>query len=235
MMLRRPRYCRGDCPRYSAFARLLKRRLAAAVGLCALLAATVPAGATADPAAPIRLMVLGDSLTAGYGLPVDQAFPVRLQAALRKKGLDVKVINAGVSGDTTAGGRARLDWALGDKPTHAIVELGANDALRGVDPAVTRANLADIVKRLQKAGVKVMLAGMYAPPNWGKEYDSAFRSIYPDLARKYDVALYPFFLDGVAAQPALNQADGIHPNVRGVAVIVDRMVPHVVRWLNDKE
>ncbi len=180
-------------------------------------------------------MILGDSLTAGYGLPQEHAFPVKLEASLRRMGADVKVINAGVSGDTTSGGRARLDWAMADKPTHAIVELGANDALRGVDPATTRENLDAIVARLKKDGVRVMLAGMYAPPNWGKDHETAFRSIYPDLARKHDVALYPFFLDGVAAEPRLNQPDGIHPNEAGVAVIVDRMGPVVFRWLEAKE
>ncbi len=182
-----------------------------------------------------RLMVLGDSLTAGYGLPQEHAFPVKLEAALRKMGADVEVINAGVSGDTTAGGRARLDWALADRPTHVIVELGANDALRGVDPATTRENLDAIVARLKKEGIRVMLAGMYAPPNWGKDYEKSFRSIYPDLARKHGVALYPFFLDGVAAEPKLNQPDGIHPNEAGVAVLVDRMGPVVFRWLDWKE
>ena len=180
-------------------------------------------------------MVLEDSLTAGYGLAQDQAFPVRLAAALRARGIEARVINAGVSGDTTAGGRARLDWALADRPTHAIVELGANDALRGVAPAVTRANLDAIVARLRAEGIAVLIAGMYAPPNWGADYAAEFRKIFPDLAAKHDVALYPFFLDGVAADPALNQADGIHPNEKGVAAIVDRILPDVIRLLADKE
>ncbi len=183
----------------------------------------------------LRLMVLGDSLTAGYGLPQDEAFPVKLEAALRARGLDVAVLNAGVSGDTTAGGLARLDWALGDRPTHAIVELGANDGLRGVDPAVTRRNLGAILGRLKAAGIPTLLAGMYAPPNWGKDYAEAFAKLYPDLAREHGVALYPFFLDGVAANPSLNQADGIHPNEKGVAAIVERIVPQVVRLLAEKE
>ena len=180
-------------------------------------------------------MVLGDSLTAGYGLPEKDAFTVRLQAALDRSGIDAAVLNAGVSGDTTAGGLARIDWALADKPTHAIVELGANDALRGIDPKETRRNLEAIIGRLQAAGVKVMLAGMYAPPNWGKEYEADFRSIYPDLAQKYGIGLYPFFLDGVAAQPDLNQPDGIHPIEKGVEVIVERIMPSVRRLLDTKE
>lgn len=180
-------------------------------------------------------MVLGDSLTAGYGLPAADAFPVKLQAALKKDGIDAKVINAGVSGDTTAGGLARIGWALADKPTHAIVELGANDALRGIDPGTTRRNLDAIIAKLQQAGVRVMLAGMYAPPNWGREYEADFRSIFPDLAKKHAVGLYPFFLDGVAARRELNQKDGIHPNEKGVAVIVERILPSVRRLLSTKE
>jgi acyl-CoA thioesterase-1 len=191
----------------------------------------------AHPAAAeqMRLTIFGDSLTAGYGLPQEHAFPVKLEAALKKMGANVKVLNAGVSGDTTAGGRARLDWTLADEPTHVIVELGANDALRGIDPAMTRENLDAIVTRLREDGIRVMLAGMYAPPNWGKDYENVFRSIYPDLARKHRVALYPFFLDGVATEPELNQPDGIHPNEAGVAVLVDRMGPVVFRWLDRKE
>lgn len=180
-------------------------------------------------------MVLGDSLTAGYGLPQGEAFPVKLEAALRARGFDVSVLNAGVSGDTTAGGLARLDWALADKPTHAIVELGANDGLRGIDPAVTRKNLGAILAKLKAAGIPVLVAGMYAPPNWGKEYAEAFARLFPDLAREHGAALYPFFLDGVAANPSLNQPDGIHPNEKGVAVIVERILPQVVRLLAAKE
>ena len=203
---------------------------------CAIIAAFAavtagPAGAADKP----RLMVLGDSLTAGYGLPAADAFPVRLEAALEKAGISATVINAGVSGDTTAGGLARIAWALADKPTHAVVELGANDALRGIDPGTTRRNLDALLARLQAAGVRVLLAGMYAPPNWGREYEEDFRKIYPDLAAKYDIGLYPFFLDGVAARRELNQDDGIHPNEKGVAVIVERILPHVRRLLGAKE
>lgn len=213
--------------------------MAALALFSAMAAAGAVAGAgvsvqAAEPEAQ-RLMILGDSLTAGYGLAEDQAFPVRLQAALHERGYKVKVINAGVSGDTTSGGLSRLDWALADRPTHAIVELGANDALRGIDPRVTKENLDRIVGKLKEAGVEVMLAGMYAPPNWGQEYAAAFANIFPDLAERHDVALYPFFLEGVAAQPELNQDDGIHPNPKGVEKIVDRILPYVVRLLSDKE
>jgi acyl-CoA thioesterase I len=214
--------------RYRAFTRVLKQWIAISL-------LTVAAASPVAAAEQIRLMVLGDSLTSGYGLPEKDAFTVRLQAALEQNGIEATVINAGVSGDTTAGGLARIGWALSDKPTHAIVELGANDALRGIDPKTTRRNLDAIIKRLQAAGVRVMLAGMYAPPNWGREYEADFRSIYPDLARKYGIGLYPFFLDGVAARPDLNQADGIHPNEKGVAVIVERIMPSVRRLLDTKE
>lgn len=180
---------------------------------------------------PVRIVVLGDSLTAGFGVAAGDAFPVQLEAALRQRGLAVRVINAGVSGDTTAGGRARLDWALAEKPDAAIVELGANDALRGLPPAMTRANLDAIVTRLKAQGIRVLLAGMRAPPNMGRDYADAFDAVYPALAERYGVPLYPFFLDGVVARPGLNQPDGIHPNAKGVAAIVDRIVPYVVRLL----
>lgn len=181
----------------------------------------------ARAAEQVRLLILGDSLTAGYGLPSEESFPARLQEALAGEGIDVEVINAGVSGDTTAGGLARLDWALADRPTHVLVALGANDGLRGLDPAVTESNLEQIIQRLQEAGVKVMLAGMYAPPNLGREYGEAFNGMYPKLAERYDVPLYPFFLEDVARVPELNQEDGIHPNARGVDVMVEKIVPSV--------
>lgn len=227
--LRRFYAWRGRPLGYRAFTPVLKHWIVpAAISLCL----AVPAAASAAGA---RLMVLGDSLTAGYGLPAGDAFPVKLQAALKNSGIDAKVINAGVSGDTSAGGLARIAWALADRPTHAIVELGANDALRGIDPKTTRRNLDAIIAKLQGAGVRVMLAGMYAPPNWGKDYEADFRSIYPDLAKKYAIGLYPFFLDGVAARRELNQDDGIHPNKLGVAVIVERILPAVRRLLGEKE
>lgn len=189
----------------------------------------------AHAASPARLLLLGDSLIAGYGLPSDQGFAARLDQALKARGLDVTVLNAGVSGDTSAGGLARLDWALADRPTHALVELGANDALRGLDPGETERNLDAILTKLQAAGVKPLLAGMLAPPNLGKEYGAAFRSVYARLATRHDIRLYPFFLDGVAAQPSLNQADGIHPNAAGVEVIVNKIEPYIADLISAEQ
>lgn len=174
------------------------------------------------------VLVLGDSLTAGYGLPPGKAFPEQLQDALGEQGIAAKVINGGVSGDTSAGGLARLDWLLGDKPDLVIVELGANDGLRGLDPAVTRSNLDRIIARIRETGAQVLLAGMLAPPNLGTNYGERFASLYPDLAQKHGTAFYPFFLDGVALEPALNQEDGIHPTAEGIAVIVGKMLPVVI-------
>jgi len=173
------------------------------------------------------ILDFGDSLTAGYGLAPDEAFPPRLQAALHQRGIEARVVNAGVSGDTTAGGLARLDWALADKPDLVILALGANDALRGIDPAAVRSNLDKMIQRIESSGAKVLLIGMLAPPNWGEEYKTAFDRIFPDLAKIYGVPLYPFFLEGVAMKPELNQPDGLHPNERGVAVLVDRIAPVV--------
>ena len=175
------------------------------------------------------ILDFGDSVTAGYGLAPEQAFPARLQAALGQQGIEVRVINAGVSGDTTAGGLARLDWALADKPDLVILALGANDALRGIAPATVRDNLDKMIRKIEASGAKVLLVGMLAPPNWGAEYESAFDRIFPDLAKVHDVQLYPFFLEGVAMKPELNQPDGLHPNERGVAVLVDRLAPVVAR------
>lgn len=175
----------------------------------------------------VRLAVLGDSLTAGYGLMAEDAFPTQLEVRLHALGVDIAVMNAGVSGDTSAGGRSRLDWLLGDAPDIVIIELGANDALRGLEPSATADNLDAIITRLRAEGLTVMLAGMLAPPNLGADYGREFNALYSRLVRKHGVAYYPFFLDGVAAQPALNQADGIHPNAAGVAVIVERIVPYV--------
>ncbi len=179
----------------------------------------------------IRIMALGDSLTAGFGLPASDSFPSQLEVALKARGLSVEVLNAGVSGDTTAGGLARLDWALSDRPDAIIVALGANDSLRGLDPGVTRANLAAILEKLRTRDLPVLLAGIYAPPNLGRAYEAAFNRIFPELAGQYEVPLYPFFLEGVAAEPALNQADGMHPNAEGVAVIVQRITPYVIRLI----
>jgi acyl-CoA thioesterase-1 len=173
----------------------------------------------------LRLLVLGDSLSAGYGLKPEDSFPSRLEEALDVAGYRVHVINAGVSGDTTAGGLSRLEWALADKPHIVLVELGANDALRGLPPAETYANLESIIVKLKNNGVRVVLAGMQAPRNLGKDYTLEFDAIYPRLAEQYDISLYPFFLDGVALDPALNQPDGIHPNPAGVKVIVKKILP----------
>jgi len=201
------------------------------VALVALLAAfgSVSLGASAVLAQdrPVRIAVLGDSLVAGFGLPEAQAFPARLEAALKERGHKVRVINAGVSGDTSAGGKARLDWTLADKPQILIVELGANDALRGLDPGQTEANLDDLITRAKASGATVLLAGMRAPPNWGRQYQEQFDQLFPRLAQKHDVPLYPFYLEGVALDPALNQQDGIHPNAVGVEIIVRNMIPVV--------
>jgi acyl-CoA thioesterase I len=193
---------------------------------CVLLAALIAAAAPAA-AAPVSILALGDSITAGFGLPAGEALPQKLEQRLKADGFDVTVINAGVSGDTTAGGLARLDWAMGNHPPFALVELGANDALRGLDPAEAYANLDKILARLAAAHVKALLIGMLAPGNWGKPYQEKFDAIYPDLAAKYHVPLYPFILDGVALDPKLNQGDGIHPNIAGVALIVGKLAPMV--------
>ncbi|GAB3438309.1 arylesterase [Insolitispirillum peregrinum] len=177
--------------------------------------------------AETTILALGDSLTAGYNLPAANAFPVRLQQALHDKGHAVKVINGGVSGDTTTGGLARLDWMLAEHPQVALVELGANDALRGLDPARAEANLDQILTRLKKDNIRILLIGMKAPPNLGRDYQTAFDGLYPRLAAKHQVALYPFFLDGVAVQATLLQTDGLHPTAQGVDEIVKRILPAV--------
>ena len=181
-----------------------------------------------------EILAFGDSLTAGFGLPPDESFPTRLEAKLRADGIEARVVNAGVSGDTTAGGLARLDWALTDKPDLVILELGANDALRGIDPATVRDNLDKMITKIQASGAKLLLAGMQAPPNWGKDYQQKFDRIYPELAQAHNVPLYPFFLDGVAMKAELNQPDGLHPNERGVAAVVDQIAPYVARLFGDK-
>ena len=185
----------------------------------------------AADAGEIRLLALGDSLSAGYGLALGEGFSDQLGAALSGAGLDVVVLNGGVSGDTTAGGLARLDWMLSDAPDAVIVELGANDGLRGLDPAQTLANLDAILDELNQRGIPVLLAGMLAPPNMGSEYGEDFNGLYALLADRYDVVFYPFFLEGVAAKPELNQADAIHPNAEGVAEIIRRILPSVYELL----
>jgi len=178
-------------------------------------------------AAPVKILALGSSLTQGYGLPPGTEFTVQLQAALKKAGIDAVVTNAGVSGDTSAGGLARLDWSLGDHPDAVILELGSNDMLRGIAPGETEKNLRAVLDKLKAAHVKVLLTGMHAQRNLGADYVKQFDAIYPRLAKDYDVLFYPFFLDGVALNPKLNQADGMHPNPAGVKVVVARMLPLV--------
>ena len=204
------------------------RRREAVIGLALLLlTATVP-GARA---APVRLLVLGDSLSAGYGLPHDDGFEVQLAAALRAHGHDVAIIDGAVSGDTSAGGLARLDWVLGGGADAAIVELGANDGLRGVDPAVTEKNLTAILDKLAATHIPVLLTGMYAMPNLGADYADAFREVFDRLGKRPGVLYDPFFLQDVATVPALNQADGMHPSAEGVKRIVARLLPLVEKLL----
>ena len=180
---------------------------------------------------PVKMVVLGDSLSAGLGLPASSAFPERLQKALKDKGIAVDMINAGVSGDTSSGGRDRLDWSVPEGTEAVIVELGANDALRGIDPKVTRAALTDILTQLKARKIAVMLCGMLAPPNYGSDYSASFNAIYPDLAKAFGVPLYPFFLEGVATDTKLEQADGMHPTAEGVDVIVKNILPTVQAFL----
>ncbi|MEH6526118.1 MAG: arylesterase [Sneathiella sp.] len=181
----------------------------------------------------VRIVAIGDSLTAGYGLPQGEDFPTQLEAALQAKGLNVVVDNAGVSGDTTTGGLQRLDWALGNDADFVILELGANDALRGILPEITRDNLEKILILLQEKNIPVLLTGMKAPPNMGANYTTEFDQIFPDLAEKYGADFYPFFLEDVASDPALNQSDYIHPNAEGVKIIVNNMLPYVQRFIEN--
>ena len=182
-------------------------------------------------ATPIRLLVLGDSLSAGYGLPHDQGFEAQLTTALRARGHDVQIVDGAVSGDTTAGGLARLDWTLADGADAAIVELGANDGLRGVDPLEVERNLTAILDQLSARHLPVLLTGMYAMPNLGPDYARAFNAVFDRLAQRPGIVYDPFFLAGVAEVPALNQADGVHPNATGVQRIVARLLPFVERLL----
>ena len=209
-------------------------RFAALVNSLLLVILLVSGSANAQ-SAPIKIAVLGDSLAAGYGVTPEQAFPARLEALLKARGRKVTVLNQGVSGDTTAGGLDRIDWMLADKPDIVLVELGGNDALRGLDPATTEKNLAAIVEKLQAAHVTVWLAGMMAPRNLGSDYVTAFDGLYKRIADKYKVPLYPFILDGVAQDPALNQADGLHPNPKGAQIVADRLLPFVTKNLDDAQ
>ena len=190
-----------------------------------LLALLMPAAA--DEARPIRIVAFGDSLTAGYQLKPDEAFPLQLAAALKAKGYAVDVANAGVSGDTTAAGLARFDWAVPEDTDAVILALGANDALRGIDPDVARDNLDQILTKLRERNIDVLIAGMPPPKNWGKDYEDRFGAMYSDLAETHGALLYPFFLDGVALDPKLNLADGMHPTGQGIGIIVEKILPDV--------
>lgn len=200
--------------------------LVAAVGM-AMMWATMPNRAEAAQPGPVKIVAFGDSLTAGLGVPVEAAFPAKLMAALRAKGHNVEIINAGVSGDTASGGLARVDWSVADGTDAVILELGANDALRGIDPKLTRAALESILKKFKARNIPVLLAGMRAPRNMGPDYARDFDAIYPELAQQHGAIFYPFFLDGVATEAKLNQPDGIHPTAAGVDVIVSRILPQV--------
>ncbi|MGB2931059.1 MAG: arylesterase [Methyloceanibacter sp.] len=208
----------------------MERHMVVMVAAAALLAASGLHANEAGLRAPV-IVAFGDSLTAGYGLAQDQAFPAQLQQALRARGQEVKVVNAGVSGDTAAAGLARLDWSLPDDASAVIIELGANDALQGLDPQTTKATLETIITQVQARGLPMLLAGMEAPRNMGQDYVEAFNAIYVDLAARYDLLLYPFFLDGVALDNGLTLDDGLHPNAQGVARIVQGILPKVEELL----
>ena len=203
--------------------------LAAATFVAVMLAGAPVGSAALASDRPLRIVAFGNSLTAGYGLPADAAFPAKLERALAANGIATEIANAGVSGDTTSGGLARLDWSIPDGTEAVILELGANDALRGVDPKLTRGALEAMLERLKARHIPVLIAGMLAPRNMGPDYGAAFDAIYPDLAKKYGAILYPFFLDGVAGDPKLNQRDGLHPTAAGVDVIVAKICPAVER------
>lgn len=202
-------------------------QMVAVLAVCNAIAISSMSARADDGAAPIRIVAFGDSLTAGYGLKPSEAFPVQLQAALKAKGYNVDIVNAGVSGDTAPAGLERFDWAVPDKTEAVILELGANDALRGLDPKQTRSSLDTIVGKLKARNIDVLLAGMRAPSNWGEDYRVAFDAIYGDLAGTHGALLYPFFLDGVLQKKELNLEDGMHPTGKGIAVIVERILPKV--------
>ncbi len=204
-------------------------RFVNALMVLALVTFALPGRLAADQSP--RILVLGDSLSAGYGLMLPQSFPSQLERALNEEGIAAKVINAGVSGDTSAGGLSRLDWALSEGVDAVIIELGANDGLRALEPEETFNNLDALIARVKQRGLAVLLAGMRAPPNLGADYGHAFAAIYPRLAKKHKVALYPFFLEGVATIPELNQDDTIHPNAEGVKVVIQGILPYVKEML----
>jgi len=196
--------------------------------------AHLPLKAVADDDRP-RIVAFGDSLTAGLGVAAEEAYPARLQRRLDERGLRYRVINAGVSGDTTAGGLRRVDWVLKSRPEFVILELGGNDGLRGLNLQQTKANLAEIIQRCQAASVKVILAGMKLPPNYGADYIKGFEAIYPALAKQYRLTLIPFFLDGVAGSTSLNQADGIHPTSEGYRIIADKALETLAPLLSGRK
>ena len=199
----------------------------ALLALITVICAWPPVGGFAASDAPVKIVALGDSLTAGLGLPAEAAFPARLAVALKAKGIAASIVNAGVSGNTASGGLGRLDWSIAEGTEAVILELGANDALRGIDPTVTKSALDAILKKLKERHIAVLLAGMQAPRNLGADYVNVFDAIFPALASTHSVVFYPFFLDGVATDPKLNQNDGLHPNAAGVDVIVARILPQV--------
>jgi acyl-CoA thioesterase-1 len=226
-------------PPVETMSSLVWKTLQTLAALYIILLAAQPAGlAAAAPdqpeqgdamaAEPLTVLALGDSLTAGWGVPHDASVPERLERMLRADGIAARVVNAGVSGDTTQGGLARLQWALAEEPDAAIVELGANDMLRGLHPRTAKENLAAILEALRSRNIPTLLAGMLAPPNMGQIYSRGFNAIYTDLAREYDVVFYPFYLQDVAGRPDLNQEDGLHPNAEGYAVIAENIYPYVL-------
>ena len=205
--------------------------LSGLLAVCFMLGASFKSAQADSP----QLMVFGDSLVAGYGLPAEEGFTRQLQDRLTAQGMEIKILNAGVSGDTTAGGLARLEWALAEQPDYVMIVLGGNDLLRGLDPSATRRNLDQILSELAARGIKTFLCGMLAPVNLGAEYGAEFNPVYPDLAQKYDLAFYPFFLQDVALVPRYNQRDGLHPNAEGVAKIIDGMMPLLQKFLSKKQ
>jgi acyl-CoA thioesterase-1 len=203
----------------------IKDLLSAFTGFFSALLIIACVSVTSSIAKPLNVVAFGDSLMAGYQLDRQDAFPNRLAEALNANGLEINMTNAAVSGDTTSGGLARLDWSVPDGTDVVILELGANDALRGLPAETTRENLDNMMKRLRERDITVFLMGMLAPPNMGTAYEEEFNAIYPELADKFEVELYPFFLDGVAGIPELNLSDGIHPNPKGIAVMVENILP----------
>ena len=213
---------------------MLARHFLITLMLAVSVIAHLPLKAVADDDRP-RIVAFGDSLTAGLGVAAEEAYPARLQRRLDERGLRYRVINAGVSGDTTAGGLRRVDWVLKSRPEFVILELGGNDGLRGLNLQQTKANLAEIIQRCQAASVKVILAGMKLPPNYGADYIKGFEAIYPALAKQYRLTLIPFFLDGVAGSASLNQADGIHPTSEGYRIIADKVLEALAPLLSERK